>query len=68
MFENCTLKYHKNIYSGTVDSVIVTYSTIKDKEGKDSWRTLCVPMDEDNSDYLDILKWVAEGNTIEEAD
>ena len=27
-----------------------------------------VPHSEDNSDYRDILKWVAEGNTIEEAD
>jgi len=27
-----------------------------------------VPMDDDNTDYQNILKWVAEGNTIEEAD
>ena len=27
-----------------------------------------VPKTEDNTDYLAILKWVAEGNTIEEAD
>ena len=27
-----------------------------------------VPLDEANSDYQEILKWVAEGNTIEEAD
>ena len=27
-----------------------------------------VPMDDDNTDYQDILEWVAEGNTIEEAD
>ena len=27
-----------------------------------------VPLDEENSDYQTILKWVAEGNTIEEAD
>ena len=30
--------------------------------------TSSVPMDEDNTDYQDILKWVADGNTIEEAD
>ena len=28
----------------------------------------CVPLDEENTDYQEILKWVAEGNTIEEAD
>tara|TARA_R100001510_G_C7523998_1_gene118297 strand:+ start:422 stop:622 length:201 start_codon:yes stop_codon:yes gene_type:complete len=29
---------------------------------------LWVPHDENNTDYQDILKWVAAGNTIEEAD
>ena len=27
-----------------------------------------VPMNEDNSDYQEILAWVAEGNTIDPAD
>ena len=27
-----------------------------------------VPIDEENKDYRAILEWVAEGNTIEEAD
>ena len=27
-----------------------------------------VPLDEANTDYQAILKWVAEGNTIEEAE
>tara|TARA_Y100001972_G_C7451480_1_gene231082 strand:- start:8 stop:187 length:180 start_codon:yes stop_codon:yes gene_type:complete len=27
-----------------------------------------VPINSDNADYQDILKWVEEGNTIEEAD
>ena len=27
-----------------------------------------VPLDEANTDYQAILKWVADGNTIEEAD
>ena len=27
-----------------------------------------VPKDTDNTDYQNILEWVAEGNTIEEAD
>jgi len=31
-------------------------------------RVKSVPLDEANTDYQDIQKWVAEGNTIEEAD
>ena len=27
-----------------------------------------IPLDTDNSDYAAILEWVAEGNTIQEAD
>ena len=68
MFDDCTVKYHENINSGVVDSIIVTYPTVKDKDGVDSWRKLCVPMVEENSDYQDILEWVADGNTIEAAD
>ncbi len=29
---------------------------------------ISVPKDEANSDYQEILKWVADGNTIQEAD
>ena len=28
---------------------------------------LSVPIDNDNTDYQNILQWVADGNTIEEA-
>ena len=31
-------------------------------------KTLLVPMDNDNTDYQAILEWVADGNTIEDAD
>tara|TARA_R100001443_G_scaffold116203_1_gene136003 strand:- start:42 stop:215 length:174 start_codon:yes stop_codon:yes gene_type:complete len=31
-------------------------------------RFCCVPMNEVNTDYQNILKWVADGNTIEAAD
>ena len=31
-------------------------------------RIISVPMADDNTDYQIVLEWVAEGNTIEEAD
>ena len=34
----------------------------------DSELDLYVPMNEDNTDYQEILAWVAEGNTIDPAD
>ena len=61
MFENCTLKY---IAKGGVNiSVKVTYPS----QGNTT-KILSVPIDNENTDYQDILAWVAEGNTIEEAD
>ena len=30
--------------------------------------SILIPIDENNSDYREVLEWVAEGNTIEEAD
>ena len=31
-------------------------------------KTICVPPEPNNTDYAAILEWVADGNTIEEAD
>jgi len=31
-------------------------------------KTYCVPLDENNRHYQAIQEWVAEGNTIQEAD
>lgn len=31
-------------------------------------KTICVPLDPANRHYAAILEWVAEGNTIQEAD
>ena len=53
-----TAKYHKN-YNGENECVNVELSNGQKQS---------VPLDPDNTDYQDILKWVEEGNTIEPAD
>tara|TARA_R110000744_G_scaffold311999_1_gene419431 strand:+ start:424 stop:615 length:192 start_codon:yes stop_codon:yes gene_type:complete len=62
MFKNCTIKY--NQYDGINVSIQVVYPDNSDG----SKQILSVPLDEDNTDYQNILEWVAEGNTIEPAD
>ena len=47
-----------DIVSGSTSNIYATIGGIK----------MCVPLDPDNTDYQAILEWVAEGNTIEDAD
>ena len=61
MFKNCTLKYIAR--DGVNISVKVTYPS----QGSTT-KILSVPIDNENTDYQNILAWVAEGNTIQEAD
>ena len=56
-----TAKYYKDSISNQNVSINVT---VKDNDNI----KYCVPMDPDNTDYQDILEWVADGNTVEEAD
>jgi len=51
-------QYTTSVISGERDSITVVSNEI----------TMSVPLDPDNTDYQNILKWVAEGNTIQEAD
>ena len=61
--DNVTVKYRNSI-DGIPNAMIdVIYPA--DENG--SVRILCVPIAEDNTEYQEILKWVAEGNVIEEA-
>ena len=56
-----TAKYESE--TTAANSVVrVTY------EGQPSGSMMTVPVNNENTDYQKILKWVAEGNTIEEAD
>tara|TARA_R110002012_G_scaffold277878_1_gene465403 strand:+ start:298 stop:486 length:189 start_codon:yes stop_codon:yes gene_type:complete len=62
MFENCTIKY---VQRNNVNVCIrVTYPS----NGNGSHKELSVPIDNENTDYQNILQWVEDGNTIEEAD
>ena len=62
MFENCTVKYIAE--NGANVGVKVTYP--KKEDG--STFSKSIPLDKANTDYQNILAWVAEGNTIGEAD
>jgi len=46
----------KNYLRGQFVSYTITYV--------DSNKQLSVPLKEDNSDYQEIQKWIAEGNTV----
>ena len=64
-FINTTIKYF-NIPDGSGKKIInVTYPPDPVNGSK---RILSVPIAEDNTHYKEIMAWVAEGNTIEEAD
>jgi hypothetical protein len=63
-FEGSTLKYFNSPDGSGERTIEITYPTAEDG----SFEKLCVPENADNEVYQDILKWVAEGNTIEEAD
>ena len=47
-----------------VDNQLSSYLVTTDNDNV----RITVPIAEDNTDYQEIQKWVAEGNTIEEAD
>jgi len=62
------IKYEKSLVTGKDVSVKVIFSTTKDADGNDTWKFLSIPMDEHNTEYQAILKWVADGNTVEESE
>ena len=54
-----TYKLIKDVYSNTINTVQKT---------NEQGIITCIPFDPDNTDYQEYLKWVAEGNTPEEAE
>jgi len=61
MFENCTVKYGKDMFTDENAVVKIIYTDGSNKQ-------LHIPINNENSDYQKVLEWVADGNTIEEAD
>ena len=61
-FTEKTVKYKNDIY-GELSSIEIISTP-----NNGSIKKICVPINEDNTDYQEIQKWVADGNTIEEAD
>ena len=53
-------------YKKTIDGITELESTTCIKKINDSGKEWIVPVVEDNTDYIEYLEWVAEGNTIEE--
>ena len=64
MFEGCTIKYFKDTMTDKNTSIMVTYPANENGISK----AMSVPLDEANKDYQAIQQWVADGNTIQEAD
>ena len=63
MFENCTIKYVK--FKGVNDCIKIIYP----QKPSGSHKEIIFPIDaEDNRHHIEVMEWVAEGNTIEEAD
>tara|TARA_R110001592_G_scaffold361909_1_gene674042 strand:- start:46 stop:228 length:183 start_codon:yes stop_codon:yes gene_type:complete len=54
----------KKIHNPRTDAIDEIYLMLYYSDGKE----FCVPKDENNRHYREILEWVADGNTIQEAD
>ena len=54
----------QTVKKNVIDGEVVSYQITQ----QDSNLVLSVPLDPANTDYQAILEWVADGNTIEDAD
>ena len=55
------------IYKLVKDPLTEEVTTVKKQIGdSEPYRTIYIPFNEDNTDYQEYLKWVAEGNTAEQ--
>ena len=65
-FKNATIKYFDDGGDETLKKIGILVTYPPNEKGEVT--SLSVPIAEDNTEYQEIMKWVAEGNTIEEAD
>ena len=68
--EVTTAKYIADKDTGDNVSILVTNSTTVETDGEGSpQHTICVPIDDNNSDYISIMEQVTEGTlTISDAE
>ena len=57
---------YKSIKSVISNEIVGVNKTVELENGETS--TISIPADNANTDYKEYLKWVAEGNTPEEAE
>ena len=58
----------KKIMSPEDSNILINYKVTDAETQSNSRIQKFIPIDEGNTDYQIVLEWVADGNTIEEAD
>ena len=61
-------KFFKNLQGEVIGVTKTEWEKTDSETGKKTWLKIGIPFAEDNADYQEYLKWVAEGNTAEAAD
>tara|TARA_R100001244_G_scaffold4788_1_gene6056 strand:+ start:488 stop:694 length:207 start_codon:yes stop_codon:yes gene_type:complete len=68
MINKNTIVSVKKMLAPEDSNILINYKVTDAETQANSRIQKFIPIAEDNTDYQEILKWVAEGNTIEEAD
>ena len=68
MIDKNTIVSVKKMMAPEDSNILINYKVTDAETQANSRIQKFVAIDNDNADYQEILKWVAEGNTIEEAD
>ena len=68
MINKNTIVSVKKMMAPEDSNILINYKVTDAETQANSRIQKFIPIAEDNTDYQEILKWVAEGNTIEEAD
>ena len=68
MIDKNTIVSVKKMMAPEDSNILINYKVTDAETQANSRIQKFVAIDNDNADYQEILKWVEEGNTIEEAD